>query len=412
MTEGRLPVGVTGKYLDTRIVTQGDGVEAHREVVIDGSIESTSNTTTSTLAGSATYTGTWEQNDYTDVMVSCYVEGGDGTLYFDFSVNGTDTRTFPSNGFKVTAGIHEFHTALKGPRYFRVRYVDGSSDQTTMQLYTYFGSFRQGNSPLNQTVSLDTDAAHVRPSDFQDEVRIGRRTGIDGWNKFGYRTGLTAANGEETVWATTGNFTPLTSASTFTIAYDGTGGGSTDGTGTTGATELTFYYVDASGLPAIATHTLGTDGSDATSFTGLGINRIAVSATGTADKNNSAITVTATTGGTTQAIVPAGGSVTQQAIFFVGSNHDAVAKFLWINVASANKTATVLVKGYVYNRTVDTIFEVFRTKVDTAAELTQQINEPIGFNLSPTDVLYFVADTDTTGVDVVIRFSLNQYQRT
>jgi len=243
-------------------------------------------------------------------------------------------------------------------------------------------------------------------------IRIGRRSGVAGWTKFGFRSGLTASAGEEMVWETTGNFTPLTSAETFDIAYDGTAGGSTDGAGTVGATELTFFYIDSNGLPATATHTLGTDGTDTTAFSGLGINRIAVSASGSNQANSAAITVTATTAGTKQAIVPAGESVTQQALFFVGSNHDAVAKFLYLHVNKpSGGDAKVAIKGIAYNRQVDTYYEVFRTTLDTSVEITEVINEPIGFNLSPTDVLYFTADTDTNNAEVVIRFSLNEYQR-
>lgn len=381
-----------------------------RIVAGTGTIQSVDNTTTVPLAGGATYTGTFEQNDHPGVMVSCQTDNT-GTLYFDFSVDGTNFSTFPVSGFEVASGTHEFHTAVKGPRYFRVRLVNDAGAQSYLRLYTYYGRFRQGNSPLNQTLSLDSDAAPTRPSSFQDEVRIGRRPGIAGWTKFGYRTGLTAANGEETVWATTGNFTPMTTASTFTIAYTG-GGGSNDGAGSTGALTLYFQYVDSSGLPAVAVHTLGSDGTDATSFSGLGINRIAVSSSGSADTNNAAITVTETTGGTKQAVIPAGDGVTQQAIFFTGSNHDAVAKFLWLHVNKpSGGNAKVVIKGIVWNRAVATRFEVFRTSIDTSVELTAYFEEPIGFNLSPTDVLYFVADTDTNSATINVRFSLNEYQR-
>lgn len=375
-----------------------------------GSVSSEQSTSTTPLGSGETFTGVWERNDYPNVMVSCQADNS-GTLYFDFSVDGTNFSTFPVNGFEITAGVHEFHTAVKGPRYFRVRLVNDTGAQTYLRLYTYYGAFRASNAPLNQTIALDTDAAMVRPTDYQDEVRIGRRSGVTGWTKFGYRTGLTAANGEETVWATTGNFTPMTTASTFTIAYTG-GGGSNDGAGSTGALTLYFQYIDSSGLPAVAVHTLGSDGTDVTSFSGLGINRIAVSSSGSADTNNATITVTETTGGTKQAIIPAGEGVTQQAIFFTGSNHDAVAKFLWLHVNKpSGGNAKVVIKGIVWNRAVATRFEVFRTSIDTSVELTEYFEEPVGFALSPTDVLYFVADTDTNSATINVRFSLNEYQR-
>jgi len=400
-----------GHHLDGELITYSDGSTGFVQTTRPYTLSSSANSTTTPLTGGATFTGVGELNFLSDVMVSCQTDDS-GTLYFDFSVDGTNWTTFPVNGFTVASGIHEFHTAVKGPRYFRVRLVNDSGAQSYLRLYTYFGTFRQGNSPLNQTVNLDTDAAHVRPSDFQDEVRIGRRSGVTGWTKFGYRSNLTGTAGEETVWATTGNFTPMTAADTFNIAYDGTSGGSTDGSGTTGATQLTFYYIDADGNEAITAHNLGTDGTDTTSFTGLGINRLTVSASGTNEANVSAITITDTSGGTTQAIIPVGESVTQQCIFFVGSNHDAVAKFLYLHVNKpGGGNASVQIKGYAWNRAIATTFEVFRTTIDTSVETTETLNDPIGFALNPQDVLFFTANTSTNAAEVVVRFSLNHYRR-
>lgn len=48
---------------------------------------------------------------------------------------------------------------------------------------------------------------------------------------------------------------------------------------------------------------------------------------------------------------------------------------------------------------------------ETTTEQTIELVDPIGFNLSPTDVLYFVADTDTNGATCSVRFSLNLYDR-
>jgi hypothetical protein len=367
------------------------------------------NSTTTALDDGETFTGDWELNGFSDVGCSCKTDTS-GILYFDFSNDGENVDTFPTSGFSVSAGIHEFHIAVKLPRQFRVRFVnDSGSNQTYLRLFVYFGTFSKPNAPLNQNLGLDSDAVLVRSVDPQDEVKLGRRTGVVGWTKFGFRSGLTATAGAETVWATTGNFTPMTAASTFTVTYNN----STDGASTTGATELTFWYIDADGLPAIATHTLGNDGSDVTSFTGLGINRIAVSATGTANHNTSDISVTDTSIATTQAVVPALGSVTQQAIFHVGSNHQAIAKFLYVHINKpSGGNASVQVKALAFNRNVLTTYEVFRTTLDTSVEVTQILNEPIGFNLSSTDVLYFTADTDTNNAEVVLRFSLNEYQNT
>lgn len=124
-------------------------------------IQSTVNTTTTPLGAGATYTGTFEQNSAPWVSVSCQCDT-DGKLYFDFSPDGTNVNTFPTNGFDVSAGVHEWHTALKLPRYFRARFVNSGGTQTYLRLYTYFGEFDQGIAPINFTISEDADARVVK----------------------------------------------------------------------------------------------------------------------------------------------------------------------------------------------------------------------------------------------------------
>lgn len=372
-------------------------------------IISTGNSSTTNLAvgNSYTFTGTWEQNFQPDVMINLYADQV-CELKLQFSHDGSTVHSTLTKN--TTANINEFTTSVKGARYFRVVVTTDSLTTTTFNLQTQFGIFRAGNAPQNLSLSLDADALTVRPSSFQDEVVIGRRSGVTPWNKFGYRADLQAASGEQTIWAATGNYTPATSADTFNIAYDGTAGGSTDGAGTTGAQELTIYYTDSNGLPAIGVHTLGTDGTDTTSFSGYGINRVAVSGTGTADYNNSDITITHTSSGNTMAIIPALGGVTQQCIFHVGSNQTAIAKYLTFNVNKlSGSNPKVTIKGYVYNRGIDSRFEIFRHILDTQSENYVDINDPIGFRLNATDVLYFTADTDQNNTIITMRFSLNEY---
>ena len=294
-------------------------------------------------------------------------------------------------------------------RYFRVRLVNDDAAQTYLRLFTYFGeSFIPSNHPYNQSISLDTDAITTRPSNFQDEVRIGRRTGVTGWTKFAYNDDVDSSTGEETVWASTATFTPMSSSSTFRIEYDNTRDGSTSN----GATVLAIYYVDGDGNPQVGTHVLGSSGVDTTSFGGFGINRVAVASSGYWDTNVGLIRIKETAGMTEQAIVPSSGSVTQTSIFVNGANHDAVAKFLTFNVNKlSGSSPKVTVKGYIYNRSVDTKYEIYRHTIDSSAENTVTLNEPIGFNMSPTDVLWFVADSDQNNTAITLRFSLNQYQR-
>jgi hypothetical protein len=123
-------------------------------------------TTTTPLNAGATYTGSAERYDSPDVIVSCKTDQN-GKLYIDFSNDLVNWDTFPSTGFDVTAGVHEFHTAVKGPRWFRVRFTNTSaSNQTYLRLYSYFDDARQINVPANAQLTSDVDAIVTRPLDF------------------------------------------------------------------------------------------------------------------------------------------------------------------------------------------------------------------------------------------------------
>jgi hypothetical protein len=132
------------------------------QIASSGGSPSSANTTTSQLGAAATFTGGFELNNSPDVMVVCQTDQA-GKLYFDFSVDGINFSSFPPNGFDVAAGINEVHNAVKGPRYFRVRFTNTSvNPQTYLRIYTYYGSFRQLNAPLNSTVSSDADSIITR----------------------------------------------------------------------------------------------------------------------------------------------------------------------------------------------------------------------------------------------------------
>jgi len=131
-----------------------------------GGIPSTTNNSTTFLNAGATFTGVSELNAYTDVQVSCKTDQN-GTLYFDFSNDNVNWDTFPSQGFTVTAGVHEIHNAVKGYRYFRIRFTNtSSSNQTYLRIYTNYGVFKQLNAPANSTIASDADSTIVRPLDF------------------------------------------------------------------------------------------------------------------------------------------------------------------------------------------------------------------------------------------------------
>jgi hypothetical protein len=120
------------------------------------------NSSTTPLSSGATFTGSFTQSEYPDVMVSCKTDNT-GTLFLDFSNDCSNYSTFPVNGYSIVSGVHKFHTALKGPRYFRVRIINDSGAQSYLRLYTYYGTFsKTTNVPLNQDIESDSDSIITR----------------------------------------------------------------------------------------------------------------------------------------------------------------------------------------------------------------------------------------------------------
>jgi len=219
--------------------------------VLAGIFPSTDNTTTTPLGSGLTYTGTGEVAPTDGVTVSCQTDNT-GTLYFDFSVDGTNWGAFPTNGFDVASGIHEYHTAKVNGRYFRVRLVNDSGAQTYLRLYTYFGPHTAPNAPLNQTLGGDADAILVRPTSPMIDQALGRLGGRQTVRKFGYHNNLGTAvqlgNSAtwQHLWAYQGIRTSPTSSFTPYVASSSASDTSV----------VTIEYLDANGVSQLATPTL------------------------------------------------------------------------------------------------------------------------------------------------------------
>jgi hypothetical protein len=166
-------IGPSGNYLSQLIATELSGVivnvsDDSSGVITTGVEEAVQNSmgiTGSSYVGnvnaSSTYTSTVDLNSYPYVMMSFFSDQS-GTLFFDFSNDNTNWNTFPPTGFNISASIHEFHTAVKGPRYFRWRFVNGDIATASIRGYPYYTSFVVGNTPINKNINEDQDTIVVR----------------------------------------------------------------------------------------------------------------------------------------------------------------------------------------------------------------------------------------------------------
>lgn len=312
----------------------------------ESGVSSANNTTTTPLSGGSTYTGAADRNSLPDVMVSCQTDA-DGTLYFDFSVDGTNWSTFPTAGFAVSAGIHEFHTAVKGPRDFRVRLVNGSGAQSYLRLYTYFGTFRQGNLPLNANIGVDADATVVRSINSSLDLAFGRIGGQREDGKFGEVYDVDTTSNAVDVWYFASGSSKLSvrsdnkhwPSSGSTLYMASSSASDTD-------LDIVVYYLDDDGYAQELSYnyTAGQTGASL-GISGLDINRVeVVGANLNVGHLSFAQTNTWTAGNPSTptdviAFVPAGYGQTQQATYRVPTGKKVHLKLVIALLARASGAA-------------------------------------------------------------------------
>jgi len=227
-------------------------------------------------------------------------------------------------------------------------------------------------------------------------------------NKFGYNADIDTGTDPEVVASFGGAFDPSTAvmstADTFTITYTNT----LDGSTATGARMLQISYIDENFASATAFHTLGSTGSDVTSFTGVGINRVVVVSYGGDATNGGDITLTATTDTTTQAQIPADKSVTQQAIYHTPISRTLKLNFINLSVlklSGGGGSPRVNIIGYSYSRVTGGRYAVVDLEVDTSVENNLVIEYPEPIVFTGREVVYFEAETDVSNTKVSLRFS-------
>ncbi len=244
-------------------------------------------------------------------------------------------------------------------------------------------------------------------TDYITEIGLGNVKETSLVNKFGYNLDVDTGS-EEIIAEFGGSFNPLTDIMStdqqFLISYNNT----TDGLGTSGALSLIVTYIDENFAEQSAFHTLGNTGGDVTSFRGYGINRVVVYSNGGYGLNENNITFAAAEDLTTQAVVPAGKSVTQQCIYHIPKGFTFLMNFTKMSVlkiSGGGGNPEVEVRGYSYSRVTNTTYNIFDTSIDTNRENNLPVIYPTPFVFTGREVVFFTAETDTNNTKVSFRFS-------
>jgi len=140
MTDSKIQVGMSDDYLNTNLV-ETDAGWVHNEVIDQGNIISDNNSrAAATLAADTTWTGTGEDvSRFGRVGVSFKCDNAaPGTLWMEVSHDGISyggpprTVTDPS-----TAEPHMWNIVEK---YFRIRYVNGSTEATNLSIQVQYSN--------------------------------------------------------------------------------------------------------------------------------------------------------------------------------------------------------------------------------------------------------------------------------
>lgn len=111
---------------------------------------------------------------------------------------------------------------------------------------------------------------------------------------------------------------------------------------------------------------------------------------------------------TGQATMPASQGTTQQCIFFVPQNTQALVDWLCFNVIKigAGSVPVTTITGEVFSAVSNASYEVFRTSIDTEVENTVELNPSQPFIVGEKSILSFKAVTTIDNTQVKLRFSL------
>lgn len=348
-------------------------------------------------------TGWFDRNGYASLKVA-FKTDQDGYFTIEYSPDGTNTDSTLTRYYR-TAQIEPPHKFENMRRYVKVTFYNNSgSNQTYLRPdISLTNSAGLLNIPQDATMSQDYDAIAVRSSNYIHEVARGLRQGHSIWNKFGYNADVDTGT-EEVVATWGGAFQYLTSGETLNISSTD----ATDDLASTGAQKIIIYGVDSNWNPQ--TEVIEMDGTTivTTATSWIGISRMAVHTASTTKANAGIITATSSVSGYTLGQIPDGDGTSQQSIFYVPADHQALADWLLVNVRKlAGGTAPrVTIRAWVYSAVSNSEYEVFRYDLDTNIENHIDLEPPIPFQIGEKSIFWLTAETNTNDTIVGSRFSL------
>lgn len=314
-------------------------------VVLNNSLQSVANSTTTPLNAGNTFTGIAEVNDYPSVLVSCATDQ-DGELDIQFSNNGgINWDSIVTK--KLTAGTNEFTVLSKGYRHARIIVRNTSaSNQTYLRLSTSYGFFQTKTSGLNAVVQNDEDAIVVKNVDYEQLVAEGKYQGRSITNKSGINPSISSGSVPEDVCYTGGIYAGFPTGSAETLAVSSSS--ASDTSAGVGARTIRISGLDGNYNQISENVTLNGTSTVLTTNQFLRVTQVGVQTAGSNSINVGDITVNhSVTVANVFAIVAAGIGRASLSNYTVPVGYKAYVRYLWANVLSSSSAH---LQGYFWRR--------------------------------------------------------------
>ena len=207
--------------------------------------------------------------------------------------------------------------------------------------------------------------------------------------------------GYELVAAQGGTYSIPTTSETLSIVSDSTD----DDVGGTGATSLILTCVDGDGLEVLIQPAMDGTTPVVTTQECRFVNRGAVLASGTGNKNAGNITITNTTSGQVLAYIPAGYSVTQQSQIKIPSNKQYYIDYIVLSVVrtAGGQNPKVRFQGVVYNFTTETEYTIFEYVMDAGVQNSKTLDDFKSQPLLSNEIFFIRASTSNDDTEVFVR---------
>lgn len=362
------------------------------------------NSTTEVLGSSESFTGPWIDVQHLVTVTTSVKADVVGTLYMEFTNDSTQSSADSTLTYDVAANINDVHTLKRTRRYYRTRYLNGSSAQSSFEITTMYETSGILTAPKNLTLGQDADAMAVRGSDSEQEIAEGLRGGYTLEQRFGRNSDIDTGSVPEDVWNGGGVYTgfPVSDVETldiFSSSADDTSGGD-------GARTLYIEGLDGSGNFQTEIVTLNGTTPVTTSNTWFRMTRSIVLTSGSSNQAFNAGTITArhtTTTANVFSVMPVGTNRSNIAMYTIPAGKTGYLRQLQVGVSKAN---TANLTGVLWIRESGSTPQLIRDF--SASNTSEHVDTPYGGIRLPalTDIAVRITTVSTNNTNVSARYDI------